>query len=498
MGESYPLLLWLSTAACLLGSVQFGYHIGVLNTAEQYVEADLGAGQQGAALVGVLIAAATFGSLAAGSAADRFGPRTAGVLNNALLLAGTACSMCAGRLLPMLLGRALAGLGCGAASVLVPRYLAEIAPLAIRGALGTLTQVFINVGILAAYLVGYPYEAGATSVQLLGHEVAWWRIMFAAVLGPALLQAASLALCPESPAWLLRAGRADRAARALRRLHGSAFRPEDHHPKVQAAAAAAEGRQAGAASGTSGLADAEQPLLGSTAGQPEGQAEDQAEQEHLGWGALWAPRYRRVMVLAAALPLAQQASGINTVIFFSTQVFQQAGLQSPILGSIAMGLTNVAFTVVAALLMDHAGRRPLLLTSFAGMAACLAALAAVMQLPTPKALEGPASLGCVLAYMVFFALGAGPIPYLYMPEVLPREIMGTAQAFCTSLNWLSNLVVGSTFPALLAALGIAGSYLVYAVLNVAAFLFLEARMVETKRRSADSIRAQLLGETGGA
>ncbi len=154
------------------------------------------------------------------------------------------------------------------------------------------------------------------------------RIMFAAALGPALLQSATLALCPESPAWLLRVGRADCAARALRRLHGPAFRPEDHHPKVQAAAAAATGQPAGmgAATSGSGQADAEQPLLGSLAGPGEGQAEVQPEAEHLGWGALRAQRYRRVMVLAAALPLAQQASGINTVIFFSTQVGAGVGL----------------------------------------------------------------------------------------------------------------------------------------------------------------------------
>lgn len=341
------------------------------------------------------------------------------------------------------------------------------------------------------------------------------RIMFAAALGPALLQSATLALCPESPAWLLRVGRADRAARALRRLHGPAFRPEDHHPKVRAAAAAATGQPAGmgAATGGSRQADAEQPLLGSLAGPGEGQAELQPEAEHLGWGALRAPRYRRVMVLAAALPLAQQASGINTVIFFSTQVgcvagrqmpqgapgvgaphlpdvvwndttcvvrsavlrlcqdermaalpaglqvFQQAGLQSPILGSIAMGATNLggcgglevfflacyicntwkilaccsasslntheralpafaraAFTVVAALLMDRAGRRVLLLTSFAGMAACLAALAAVMRLPSELGQAGPGQPSGQPAHVACQACPASSS----RPHALPR------------------------------------------------------------------------------
>lgn len=501
--ESFPALLWLSIAGAVLGSIQFGYHLGVLNTSGAHVEADLHTGQQGAALVAALLVGATLGSLAAGKAADRLGPRSASILNNALLLAGAAMGMSACSLGAMLAGRFVAGLGSGAASVLVPRYLAEIAPVSIRGALGTLTQVFINVGILAAYVIGYPYEMGTEKVDLLGHEVAWWRIMFAAALGPALLQSAVLAFCPESPSWLLRVGRPAHAASALRRLHGTALVLADHHPKLQqavlAAAAGHDGRPA-AGSGVAQLpaaaaSDAEQPLLaggGGGGGGEEQEAGGEGHQEHLGWSALLAPRYRRVMILAAALPLAQQASGINTVIFFSTKVFEQSGLSSPILGSIAMGLTNLAFTLVAAGLMDRAGRRNLLLTSFVGMAGCLATLSAFMLLPIPQSLEGAASLGSILAYMVFFALGAGPIPYLYLPEILPQEIMGTAQAACTSLNWLSNLVVGSTFPSMLAVLGIAGSYLVYASFNLVSFLFMRGHMVETKQRSVRDIRALLL------
>ncbi|PSC75287.1 plastidic glucose transporter 4-like isoform [Micractinium conductrix] len=491
MWSHYPALLWLSSGAALLGSVQFGFHIGVLNTCESYVEDGVGAGSgHGASLVAFLLVGATAGSLVAGRAADWLGPRTAAILNNLLLLAGAGGAAVAPNLPALLAARGAAGLGCGAASVLVPRYVAEIAPVGIRGALGTLNQVCINVGILAAYLLGLPYSLGPASVALLGREVDWWRIMFAAGMGPALLQAAALALCPESPAWLLRRGSPGAAATALRRLHGAAFRPQDYGHKVQAAAQAQAGH--------SGAADAEEPLLtgsddggeggaGGAGGQP-------AEAQQLGWGALGLKRYRRVMILAVALPLAQQASGINTVMFYSTQVFQQAGLQSPIVGSIAVGLTNLAFTLVAAVLMDRAGRRPLLLTSFAGMGACLAAFSAVLLLPTPHSLEGPASLGCLIGYITFFALGAGPIPWLYMPEILPQEVMGPAQALCTALNWSGNLLVSATFPAVLAVLGISGSYLVYAALNAGAWMFMFRYMVETKQQPVERIRALLVGD----
>jgi hypothetical protein len=144
--------------------------------------------------------------------------------------------------------------------------------------------------------------------------------MFAAALGPALLQCCALALCPESPVWLLRVGHPARAAKALRRLHGSRLRPQDH-PKLQLSAAGDAGAAEDAADG--GSSDAQQPLLAAeqgSGGQPGQEQEQQGQEQHLGWSALWQPRYRRVMILAAALPLAQQASGINTVIFFSTQV----------------------------------------------------------------------------------------------------------------------------------------------------------------------------------
>ena len=206
------------------------------------------------------------------------------------------------------------------------------------------------------------------------------RIMFATAAGPALLQSAAMALCPESPAWLLRAARPSDAVAALRRLHGTRLRLSDY-PKLEAAYVGpleAVPPPAGA--------DTQQPLLAAEhGGAAEGGGEDGgvgAGAAAAGWASLWEPRYRRVMVLAAALPLTQQASGINTVIFYSSQacvgsvvwdvdqlgglvpgrhvllrrveppllpcrppccpqVFEQAGLRSPVLGSILMGLANL-------------------------------------------------------------------------------------------------------------------------------------------------------------
>ncbi|KAL4859569.1 Plastidic glucose transporter 4 [Chlorella vulgaris] len=480
-----PALLYFAAASALLGSLLFGYHLGVLNTCQTHVEADLH-GSGGILVTGFLMGA-TAGSLLSGRLADRCGPRTASALNTSVLLAGAALSTFTGGFWVMLAGRVAAGLGSGAASVLCPRYLAELSPVAIRGSLGTLTQVTVNVGILCSYLVGLPYEQGTDTITLFGHQVQWWRVMFGAAIVPALVQFVALARCPESPLWLMNAGQTARAEKALRRLHGHAFRPQDY-PKLQQAGAAA----AAAAEGT-------QPLL--SAAEQGGSSHEggctssgqHGQHRSLGWSALLQPRYRRVMVLASAIPLLQQLSGINSIVFFSTKVFEQAGLQSPIVGSIAVGATNLGFTLVAAALMERAGRRFLLIMSFSGMAACLATLAAFMLLPTPKSLEGAASLACIMGFMVCFALGAGPIPFLVLPEILPQEIMGTAQAFCTSLNWSSNILIGACFPVMLSTLGIAGSYLVFAALCASSALFFHRHMVETKGQTVEAIHVLLVG-----
>eukprot|EP00887_Chlorella_sp_A99_P005345 scaffold1.g5345.t1 len=457
------------------------YHLGVLNTALPAVAADLGFAEAGggAVVVSALVVGAFAGSLSAGQLADRCGPKRAILLNTLPLLAGGLICTAAPGLWAMLAGRLVAGLGAGGASVLVPRYLSEIAPTSIRGALGTGTQVFINIGILAAYLIGLPYEGDArASATVAGRELPWWRVMLGVSVAPALLQAAGLALCPETPAWLLWRDQHVRATRSFRRLHGPHFDPSDHAKLAQ-----------GGADGTGASGDAEQPLLansGEDAGGGGG-----AEQP--GWSTLWQPRYRRVLVLAGALQVLQQTSGINTVIFYSSSVFRQAGLRSPVLGSVLMGLDNLAITLVAGSLMDRAGRKSLMTTSFAGMAACLGIMSAVMLLPTGLSAsgEGLMSLVSILAYILFFALGAGPIPFLYLPEVLPQEILGNAQAFCTSLNWAGTLAVGLSFPAMVSALGIAPSYLAYAALNAGGAAFVASRMVETKRKSLAQIQAEL-------
>ncbi|KAK9788826.1 hypothetical protein WJX73_001137 [Symbiochloris irregularis] len=385
---AYPALLWLTVTAALLGALQFGWHLGLLNTPLPFVGDDLGFdATSGAAAVVVssLLIGASIGSLTAGQLADVLGPGQALLLNNISLILGALLSLSTpGGFWGMLAGRFFSGIGAGAASLYVPRFIAETSPKLIRGQLCTLNQVFVTIGILLAYAAGWPYAQGtAKHVQVLGHAVAWWRIMCAMGLIPAAVQMLGMSLVPESPVWLQWKGHTDKAVTAEKQLLGDRWHQEGDLVRGSDADGATEQL----------LADAER--------QGGGDSDRKA-----GWGALLEKRYRRIMVLAACLPLLQQGSGINTVILYSSQVFAMAGLSSPVIGSIIVGLIQVVATLAAAALMDRAGRRLLLLISHLGMGACLFILAAAFLLPGLRGAAGNIAFGAVLGFVVFYSLGS--------------------------------------------------------------------------------------------
>ena len=200
------------------------------------------------------------------------------------------------------------------------------------------------------------------------------------------------------------------------------------------------------------------------------------------------------MILAAALPLLQQFGGSNTVILYGSEVFRSAGVTSPILANLCMGILNTFVTIIAALAMDRAGRKTLLTYSFAGMAIALGVMSSFLLLSSSTSLDAKVSLLSILVYIIFFALGCGPVPWVYLPEVLPPAIKGPAQAVCTALNWAGNLVVGATFPAMLHLLGLGGSYLVYALLCAGSAYFCYKYMVETKKRSLRDVHRELVNK----
>ncbi|XP_071656257.1 solute carrier family 2, facilitated glucose transporter member 4 isoform X2 [Patagioenas fasciata] len=415
-GALTPTLL-LSVFAATLGSFQFGYNIGVINAPQKVLEAEYNvtwARRWGSAPPPATIAALWAASVAAfsvggmgsalggGALAERLGRKGALLATNGLAVVGGAL-MGGAKLGPtytlIIIGRFVVGVYSGLASALVPMYVGEIAPTRLRGALGALHQLGIVCGILVAQVLGLDW--------LLGSAGAWPALLGAGLL-PAALQLLLLPLCPESPRFLLARGQGERARNCLARLAGA----EQVGAELQ--------RQ---------------------------WAELRGHAQRVGLGALLrCPRYRQPLLVTLALQLAQQLSGINAIFYYSTGIFEGAGLSRPIYGTIGTGVVNVAATALAVPLMERAGRRRLQLLGLLGMLGCAGTLTLGMNVPPP--VGPPISLGSVLLFVVFFALGPGPIPWFVGAELFPPGPRPPALALAALVNWAGNFAVALAFPAL--------------------------------------------------
>nr|CAB3472334.1 unnamed protein product [Digitaria exilis] len=315
--------------ACL-GAILFGYHLGVVNGALEHLAKDLGIAENAVLqgwVVSTSLAGATVGSFTGGSLADKFGRTRTFILDAVPLALGAFLSATAQDIRTMIIGRLLAGIGIGISSALVPLYISEISPTEIRGTLGSVNQLFICIGILAALLAGLPLAANPS----------WWRTMFGIAVVPSILLAVGMAFSPESPRWLFQQGKVIQAESAVKRLYGK--------EKV-----------------TEVMYDLR--ASGQSSSEPEA-----------GWFDLFSKRYWKVVSVGAALFLFQQLAGINAVVYYSTSVFRSAGIASDVAASALVGAANVFGTMIASSLMDKQGRKSLLITSFSGMGASMLLLA---------------------------------------------------------------------------------------------------------------------------
>lgn len=371
--------------ACL-GAILFGYHLGVVNGALEYISKDLGfatdAVKQGW-VVSSTLAGATVGSFTGGALADNLGRKRTFQINAVPLIVGTLLSAKATSFEAMVIGRILVGVGIGVSSGVVPLYISEVSPTEIRGTMGTLNQLFICVGILLALIAGLP----------LGSNPVWWRTMFALATVPAVLLGLGMAYCPESPRWLYKNGKTAEAETAVRRLWGKA--------KVE-----------------SSMAD----LKASSVETVKGDTQDAS------WGELFGKRYRKVVTVGMALFLFQQFAGINAVVYFSTQVFRSAGITNDVAASALVGAANVAGTTVASGMMDKQGRKSLLMGSFAGMSLSMLVLSLALSWSPLAPYSGTLAVLGTVSYILSFSLGAGPVPGLLLPEIFGARIRAKAVA----------------------------------------------------------------------
>ncbi len=425
-----------------LGGFLFGYFTAIISGALIFLAPALKLTlvQEGMA-VSILLIGALLGAMGGGDLADRLGRKKVLLLSSLFFIAGAVLLYLASDYKMVLLGRAVSGLGVGLASVATPLYLAEIAPPHYRGRFVALFQLMITLGILAAYLL---------SLALAEAEA--WRAMFGFGAIPALLQFVGLFFVSDTPAWLFKTGRADEARRVLARIR----QDRDWKGHVGEMRTVAEPKQ------------------------------------RLRWKALLKPPLSRVIFLGVALSLFQQITGINTVIYFAPKIMQTVGLNSTsgaLLATVGIGIINVIATIISVWLLDHAGRRRLLLIGITGMVVCLATLVSVFY--TQTLFVDVISVISLMGYVAFFAMSLGPVVWVLLSEIFPLKIRSKAVGAAIFINWLANYVVSLTFLDLIHYLGGGGTFLIYTALSVLALIFVYRFIPETKGKSLEEIEAQL-------
>jgi MFS transporter, SP family, galactose:H+ symporter len=439
---------YLIASVAALGGLLFGYDTGVISGALLFIRhvMSLSPTLQGV-VVSIALAGAAVGAAMAGNLSDRMGRRRVILGAGLLFIAGAVVSAVAGNIAILLIGRFFVGLAIGVASMLTPLYLAEISPARDRGAIVSLNQLCITSGILVSYLVGFAL-AGVTG---------GWRWMLALGAVPGIMLSIGMLILPESPRWLAGHGRVEDAGTVLQRLRGDT-QVEAELGELRTDLAR-EGRKLARASD------------------------------------LLAPRLRKPLIIGIGLAMFQQITGINTVIYFAPTIFQSAGLPSAatsILATAGVGAVNVIMTIVSIRLIDRLGRRRLLFWSLGGMTVTLVALGGAFFAGTSGQLAWVAVVS-VAAYVGFFAIGLGPVFWLLIAEIFPLALRGRAMSLATVANWVFNLIVSLTFLDLVGVLGSGGAFLVYAVLSVAALVFIALMVPETKGRTLEQIEDALEG-----
>ncbi|OGX91813.1 hypothetical protein BEN49_04190 [Hymenobacter coccineus] len=429
--------MYLVAAVAALGGLLFGFDTAIINGALVFLKKDFGLSDAQTELAASsILFGAVAGAALAGWLTDRYGRRRLCSGRRRLFTASALAAAVPRTLAEFVAARLAGGLAIGVASLLVPLYLAEIAPARIRGRLVTLNQLAIVTGILLAYV---------TSYYLAGRGPDAWRWMFATAAVPSLLFLLALVLVPESPRWLLGRGRAPEALRTLTRLNGLAAAATEA-AEIQAALAAERGQDA----------------------------------------QLSQPRLRRPLGIAVVLAVLQQITGINTILYYGSIIFTEHSGQSAAsaIGANALiGGINFAGTVVALLIIDKVGRKPLLLFASGGMALTLGALVVALHQHAP----GPWLLGLIMGYVACFAVGLGPGVWVVITEIFPNAVRGRAASLATVALWVACTLISFTFLSLVKAAGLAGAFGLYAVLSAVTFGFVWWAVPETKGRTLEEI-----------
>jgi SP family sugar:H+ symporter-like MFS transporter len=454
-------VIFLSTVAAL-GGFLFGFDSGVINGTVGALQTAFNSDAVGTGFnVASMLLGCAVGAFFAGTLADKFGRKPVMIATAVAFIISSWGSGAAVSSMTFVFARVLGGLAVGAASILAPAYISEIAPPKVRGALTTLQQLMIVIGLFVAFMSNYLIAGGAGGAS----EAFWggyqaWQWMFWVEMFPSGIFLFCLFFIPESPRYLVAANLLDEARDVL----SSLTNVEDANEKI--------------ADIQSTLEKDRRPSLSDIIS------------KHTG-------KLQPIIWVGLGLTTLQQFTGINVVFYYGATLWQAAGFteENALLQNVISGTVNVLFTFVAIALVDKVGRKPLLLIGALGQAFMLGVLALIFVTATvtPSGalqLEGNMGLYALLSangYIAFFAFTWGPIMWVMLGEMFPNQFRGAALAVCGLIHWGSNFTITMTFPILLANIGLGLSYGIYAGFGLLAFFFVKKFVKETKGRTLEDM-----------
>ncbi len=422
-----------------LGGLLFGFDISVISGALPFITPyfHLTEWSKGFA-VSSLYLGCMAGCLIAGKVADRFG-RKPGLIASAFLFAVSALGVALSHNLFWFIAlRIVGGLGVGMASALSPMYIAEIAPAKIRGRMVSINQLTIVLGILLTYYVNY----------LLADHPVGWRFMFGVGLISSLLFMIGMFFVPESPRWLLSTGRMNKSRQILEKIGGRSYADKVTEQVEQA-------------------------------------GEERTIQK---WSVLFDKRIFPVLLVGIGLAVYQQFCGINVVFFYAPDIFSKtgAGVESQLLQTIAVGATNLIFTLVAMWLIERAGRRGLMRFGSIALAVCYIIIGFLLH---DIAGNGLWLLMFILLAIASYAVSLAPVTWVLISEIFPNRIRSAGVSVSTFFLWLSTYILTLTFPVIMDKFGGYTAFWIYAGICILGFFFVQFKVKETKGKTLEEMEA---------
>jgi len=460
-GENTRLIVLISLVATI-GGFLFGFDSGVINGTVDGLQLAFDSDSVGTGFnVASMLLGCAIGAFFAGRLADVWGRRMVLIVAAVLFLVSAWGSGIATSSLEFVLYRVLGGLAVGAASIISPAYISEVASARYRGRLATMQQVAIISGLFAAFLSNYVLAriAGASTVEFwAGFEA--WRWMFWVEILPAALFFVLLLVIPESPRFLVARGRLAQAQNVLTRLYGQ-VEGDRKLAEIQAS-----------------LAADHRPRLSDIIARSTG-------------------KVRPIVWVGIGLAVFQQLVGINVVFYYGAVLWQAVGFSESdaLLINVLSGALSIGACVASLLLVDRIGRKPLLWIGSAGMAVSLAAVTVAFATGTlgddgRLALSDAMGLTALVAanvYVIFFNFSWGPVMWVMLGEMFPNQIRGSGLAIAGLFQWGANFLITWTFPMLLAGIGLAGAYGLYTIAATLSIFFVLRYVHETRGRELEQM-----------